>query len=119
MRMDNKYNKQNIPYDGDINKAMAAKDRAAIRFLMARRSQNNKNIIKEDTECMICREKYNKGRRRKILCPSCQKGCCEKCFRECLLKSSASSPECVGCKHKILFRICGLGNSQKFPQLHI
>ena len=114
MRMDNKYNKQNIPYDGDINKAMAAKDRAAIRFLMARRSQNNKKTIKEDTECMICREKYNKGRRRKILCPSCQKGCCEKCFRECLLKSSASSPECVGCKHKFSLEFVALVTPKSF-----
>ena len=33
------YNQNNIPYDGDMNKAMKAQDREAIRFLLSQRSE--------------------------------------------------------------------------------
>ena len=37
------YDENNIPYEGDLRKAMAAKDRQAIRFLMQR-----KPVIKKE-----------------------------------------------------------------------
>ena len=82
--MSTKCSDKNIPYEG-------AKD-------------TMKPVAKtedEEDECMICLDVFNKGRRRKIVCPGCQKGCCESCFRSHLLISSSSDPECAGCHHKL------------------
>ena len=102
--MSTKYSEQNMPYEGDLNKAMAAQDREAIRFLMTRKPVVQDAKTKEtdtDEECMICMDPFNKGRRRRIECPGCQKGCCASCFRQHLLLSSSTDPECAGCKHKL------------------
>ena len=93
--MSTKYSEQNIPYEGDLHKAMAAQDREAIRFLMTRRPVVQDTKTKEadmDQECMICMDSFNKGRRCKIECPGCQKGCCASCFRQHLLLSSSTDP---------------------------
>jgi hypothetical protein len=102
--MSNKYNEENIPYEGDLHKAMAARDREAIRFLMSRKTVIPKTKVKEGkigANCMICLDTFNRGRRSKIECPGCQQGCCELCFRRHLLESSLTEPECAGCKHKL------------------
>ena len=102
--MSTKYSKQNIPYEGDLRKAMAAQDREAIRFLMTRKpvvQDTQYNAGDAGDECMICMDPFNKGRRSKIECPGCQKGCCASCFRRHLLLSSSTDPECAGCKHKL------------------
>jgi hypothetical protein len=104
--MSKKYSKDNIPYEGDLQKAMAAQDREAIRFLMTIKSKSkskgkSKAKKKDNTECIICFDKFNKSRRSKIECPSCREGCCQICFRKHLLSSSSTDPECVSCNHKL------------------
>ena len=96
------YNEDNIPYDGDLQKAMAAQDRPAIRFLLQRKPVVNTlpNSKKKNKVCIICMEKFNKGRRSCIECPNCSKGCCQTCFRRHLLTSSSTEPECANCQHK-------------------
>jgi hypothetical protein len=93
----NEYSEENIPYEGSLSDAMIAHDRDAIRFLMSRRKTKEKTKEEVDV-CMICMEKFNKGRRRKVTCPGCQQGCCESCFRRHLLESSSTGSECAGCK---------------------
>lgn len=101
--MQEEYNQNNVPYGGDIDKAVKAQDRAAIRFLLSRRSNKEDDDDKkaDSEECMICFDEFNKGRRRKITCPGeCGEGCCEECFRRHLLESS-STPSCPKCNHKL------------------
>ena len=99
------YNQNNIPYDGDMNKAMKAQDREAIRFLLSQRSEKKEGKSTDDSDeeqCMICLDEFNYGRRRKIICPGeCGEGCCEECFRRSLLESSSSTPSCPKCSHKL------------------
>lgn len=91
-----------MPYEGDLQKAMANRDRAAIRFLMSRKPVVKAEKKEEEEEgCMICMDEFNQGRRRRIECPGCQKGCCESCFRTHLLMASSTDPECAGCNHRL------------------
>jgi len=100
------YDENNIPYEGDLRKAMTAKDRQAIRFLMQRKpvikneASPKKKAEEDKTTCMICMDKFNGGRRYRIECPNCEKGCCQMCFRKHLLTSSSTDPECANCNHK-------------------
>ena len=95
--MSKEYSETNIPYGGNLKKAMIARDRPAIRFIMARR----KPVLntEEKTCCIICLDTFNGGRRKRIDCPKCSKGCCEQCFRRHLLESSSTQPECANCVH--------------------
>ena len=115
--MSAKYTEQNIPYEGDIRKAMAAQDREAIRFIMTRKPVVVGTDLKEKDEdevCMICMEGFNKGRRRMVECPGCQLGCCESCFRRHLLLSSSTDPECAGCKHKLTLKFVSESTPKSF-----
>ena len=115
--MSGKYTDQNIPYEGDISKAIAMQDREAIRFLMTRKSaipETKPEVEDDHDQCMICMEKFNKGRRRRVDCPGCQRGCCESCFRRHLLTSSATDPECAGCKHKLTLGFVSTSTPKSF-----
>lgn len=105
--MQDKYDQNNVPYGGNIDEAMKAQDREAIRFLLSQRSNKDDEDKKaddseEEEQCMICFDEFNKGRRRRIICPGeCGEGCCEECFRRHLLESSSSTPFCPKCNHKL------------------
>ena len=106
--MSHNYKKHNVPYDGDVKKAIKAKDYKAIKIIRMYLKNNPEgetktNKRKEKTKhpvCIVCLERFNSGNRKKIDCPNCVKGCCTGCLRKCLLASSLSTPECPECAHK-------------------
>ena len=99
--MTEEYSENNIPYGGNLREAMAAQDRRAIRFLLTRKpvKKVTTKAAKEIPSCIICLDSFNTGKRKRVDCPKCSKGCCEKCFRRNLLESSSTQPECAGCGH--------------------
>ena len=59
---------------------------------------NYKNIaIKTDDECPICLETYDRKRRKKIQCPSCQIEACKSCIREYIIQSGTTA-QCHKCE---------------------
>jgi len=110
--MSTKYDKNNVPYDGDVKKAIKAKDYKAIKIIRkylknnpesngeTKTNSKTKRKVKTKPTCMVCLDKFNSGNRKRVDCPNCEKGCCVGCLRKCLLASSLSTPECPGCAHK-------------------
>lgn len=111
--MSNKNSENNIPYKGDIKKAIKAKDYKAIKIIRLYMKNNPnegetktirktkaKTKAKTKPKCMVCLDKFNSGNRKRVECPNCEKGCCVGCLRKCLLASSLSTPECPDCAHK-------------------